>query len=267
MNRISSGEKCDLCIDSDESNESNNSIFTCINCGLSVHRLCYGIENEEKENWKCSPCVNECTEHVSCEFCLQKEGAMKQTTCGNWVHAICALFTDGVIFEDFNRMEPVNISKVSKSKMGQTCAYCHEVKGYCCLCSKQKCKNRIHITCAKKANGLKEVTKKDNTIKFRAYCGDHKPATRRLSSNSVRAIAKTMKKNEIEQKEAGSKINADWILQLTSTSKNVITNTEQKKNSKRARETTEEVKAQAHKKRRLDSRNNKGKFLLNFQSN
>lgn len=261
-----SDRMCDLCIDSDESNETENVIFTCRDCGLSVHELCYGIEGEEKENWKCSLCANKCTGHVSCEFCLQKEGAMKQTSCGNWVHVICALFTDGVVFEDVNRMEPVNISKVSKTKMGQTCAYCHEVKGYCCLCSKRKCKNRIHITCAEKANGLKEDTKKDGSIKFRAYCADHKPDQRRLSSSSLRVIAKTMKKADEQKKEIGSKMNSDWIMQscLTS-SENATTNDQEKElnhHSKKRQASAEKEKGGTHKKSRLNLHNIQGNFFL-----
>lgn len=255
MNPISSGKMCDLCTNPDA---SENVIFKCIDCGVAVHALCYGIESEEKENWKCSPCENGCTDVVSCELCLQKKGALKQTSCGKWVHAICALFTDGVIFEDFNRMEPVNISKISITKRGQTCSYCRESKGYCCLCSKSKCKNRIHITCAQKANGLKEIVKQDNSIAFRAYCADHKPVNRRLSSGSVRAMAKKMKSRDKKKKELGSKMNANWIMSQSNSSKNVITNAAPEK-THRKRGTYDE-KIVAPKRRWLLPQGTKGKF-------
>lgn len=129
-------KKCDFCTDQDF---DDNPIFSCINCGVNVHVLCYGIQEEEKENWKCSACEKGCIKRVSCEFCLQKYGALKPTTCGKWVHAVCAMFTGGVVFVDHDRMEPVNIKRVSKTKKGHTCAYCHEKKGYCNWCSKRKC--------------------------------------------------------------------------------------------------------------------------------
>lgn len=261
MNSLTSNKKCDLCTDPDT---SNNPIFTCIDCDVSVHVLCYGILNEEKENWKCSPCENGCTEHVSCELCLQKKGALKQTTSGKWVHTICALFTDGVIFVDFERMEPIDISKVSKTKRGQTCAYCLEIKGYCCWCSRQKCKNRIHITCAQKAKGLKEYINEDDSIKFRAYCGDHKPVNRRLSSVSVRGMAKKKKDDDKKRKEIGSRMNADWIMSQTnskSKSENFMTNAAPKQiQSKRTAPTSDGTDDAAHKKPKLSPPGIEGKF-------
>lgn len=255
-------KKCDFCIDP---NFEDNPIFSCINCGVNIHVLCYGIQKKEKENWKCSACENGCTEDVSCEFCLQKNGALKPTICGKWVHAVCAMFTDGVTFVDHDLMEPVNIKGVSKTKKGQTCAYCHEIKGYCNLCSKQKCKNRIHIRCAQKANGTVEVSKADNTLKYRAYCGDHKPANRRLSSGFVRQMAKKKKADDKKQKEAGSKMNADWI---TSTIENSV-----QKQMKRKNPAEEEIVAP--KKRWLNSKTAEGKsskysminFLIKFNFN
>lgn len=260
MNPMASDKMCDFCTDPDF---PDNSIFTCVHCGVRIHALCYGIEDEDKENWKCAACKNGCTSDVACEFCLQKNGALKPTSCGKWVHAVCAMFTDGVVFLDEDRMEPVDISKVSKSKTGQTCAYCHEAKGYCSLCSKQKCQNRIHIRCAQNANGTEEVLKADNLLKFRAYCADHKRANKRLSSGSWRAMARKMKADGKKLKGASSKMNADWILSqsIPSTSGNGMQNPALKQIQLKRKNTTHAA-IEAPKKRWLNSGIVEGNFLI-----
>lgn len=215
-------KKCSVCTDPEI---LDNEIFICIGCNMNVHRLCYGIESSLDENWKCSPC-KENLKDVTCKLCLQKEGAFKKTVGGGWTHVICGLFTDGVVFEKPELMEPINIKNVSKNKHNKTCVYCRESIGFCCLCSNSKCNNRLHITCAQKASGLKEVIKKDHSIKFRAFCMEHKPATteRHITSGSVRrkSLAQIEKKKEEKiNKMAGSNLNAQWIVAASKNGKSL----------------------------------------------
>jgi NuA3 HAT complex component NTO1 len=106
---------CFVCIDPEI---SENPIYNCNSCGVRIHALCYGIdvEAESQDNWLCSPCKSEFTGTMRCEFCPKSDGVFKRTSCGKWIHVICALFTDGVQFEDNNSMEPVDVSRVSKKK-------------------------------------------------------------------------------------------------------------------------------------------------------
>lgn len=187
-----------------------NPLFVCVACDIKVHKLCYGI-NEKQKNWKCSPCCLGKTTFVKCQLCLQKGGPMKQTKCNKWVHIICALFMEGVKFSNINKMEPIDLSGVSASKRNKCCAFCYTSKGYCSTCSNKKCKTTFHISCAQKQKLLQEdEDPNDKTIKFKAYCKDHAPnsASRRLSSGSIqnvvgRKILKT--KAAIED--------AHWILE------------------------------------------------------
>lgn len=207
---------CSVCIDPET---SENPIYKCISCGVQIHSLCYGIKilAEPSENWLCSPCKSG-TSVIRCEFCPKIGGACKKTTCGKWIHVICALFTDGVRFEDNDLMEPVEISNVSHSKRNKKCAYCSIAEGVCPLCSKNKCDNRIHITCAQSENCLAEqVSKSDDTIKFRAYCLKHQPrkSRRRVSSGIVRKmVAKRGKKNQKKLPQS-SDLNCEWILKAS----------------------------------------------------
>lgn len=176
MDQIS---ECSLCQDPET---SENPIIACSECNLKVHILCYGIELVD-ENWKCSPCTAGASEPV-CKLCVQSGGALKKTTCGGWAHVLCGLFTEGCKFIDCNAMEPVDISHVSDSKRNKTCMFCKNDRGFAPSCSKNKCVNRLHISCAHKNGCLKEDTGRNEKIKFRAYCLEHKPteSNRRISS-------------------------------------------------------------------------------------
>lgn len=202
---------CSVCIDPET---SENPFFTCDFCGVCVHALCYGIDFEvvSKDKWLCSPCKVDVV-LPSCVFCSQATGAMKKTTCRQWAHVICALFTDGVIIEDKNEMEPVNLSKITNSKRNRQCSYCLKSVGICCLCSKSKCEKRIHITCAQRNNCAIEITN-ENSISFRAYCNDHKPgkSKQRVSSIFVReSVAKKYKASTKKHVKKNTE-NANWIV-------------------------------------------------------
>lgn len=178
--------ECSLCTNPEM---DDNSIYTCQNCSSSFYALCYGIVDPGLM-WLCSPCQMNVSGSILCELCHQNNGAFKPTTRGKWAHTLCALFTEDVYFEDNTKMEPINISNISKSKQNKKCSFCTHEKGFCGYCSKHDCPNRIHITCAQQNKCLEEVTNvTDNSLKFRAYCMDHKPKnSKRLSFGFVRKI-------------------------------------------------------------------------------
>lgn len=196
---------CSVC---DDEITSENPLHTCIDCGVKVHKFCYGIE-DNVEKWKCSPCNLAKTKFVKCQLCLQKNGAMKQTVCNKWVHVICALFTSGVTIMNETTMEPIDISAVSNKKFNRICSFCYSAQGFCSTCATKMCKNRLHITCAQKHNTLKEIVDpNDDTIKFHAFCKEHKPkdTSRRVSSESVKNIVrKKRNKNKVVSE------NSNWI--------------------------------------------------------
>lgn len=215
--KMSNESGCSICDDPDD---NENPILKCSDCKVRAHVFCVGA-NEKNGNWLCSPCRLGKKNIASCRLCLYKGGVMKETLCGGWVHVICALFTDGVSFPDLNKMEPVDISKLSQNKRNKICIFCYRSQGYCCLCSHSKCKDRFHITCAQKEKCLKEIENDiDGTIKFRAYCKSHKPrppkSGRRVSAGFVKGILNKKRRKQLTA--SSSKINADWILKSLSTS-------------------------------------------------
>lgn len=203
---MSTNRECCVCFDDDI---AENQILTCNNCKIQVHLYCYGA-TEGTDNWLCSPCQVGLTNIATCQLCISKGGAMKRTTCKGWVHVICSLFTDGVEFTDVEKMEPVDISKVSSTKRNQLCCFCSKCEGYCNLCAKTKCTQRLHVTCAQMEKCLEEKHKASGTISFRAYCKDHKPKkpNRRVSIKGL-----LDKKRKKPSKQTNAKANADWIYQ------------------------------------------------------
>lgn len=176
--------KCVLC---DDPNSTENPIFTCEDCNVSIHKLCYGITEKPGDFvdvWWCSPCGIGKVGAV-CELCWKSGGALKKTTCGNWVHVLCALFTENVIFVNKSRMEPVKILHVSKENRGKKCCFCFENGGICVKCSQPDCEFFFHVTCGQERKCLKEnINPKNKKIIFEAFCRQHKPSDslRRISS-------------------------------------------------------------------------------------
>lgn len=214
---------CNIC---DDEITKQNPIFICVRCDVKVHKLCYGADGSPA-NWKCSPCRLDMKLSIQCKLCCQKGGAMKQTVRSDWVHVICALFMKGVIFSNERNMEPVNISKVPKCLQGKMCSICNTKKGYSTTCAEAKCNKKMHITCAQAENTLKEeVNLETDSIRFEAYCIEHKPSgsSRRLSSGSVQDKTRKMT----------SKLNdsvSAWILG-EATSHSTPTHSDKKRQSK-----------------------------------
>lgn len=245
---------CSVCTDS---STEENPIYACSNCAIKVHVQCYGIQ-VDAANFKCNPCISTIAE-PQCKLCLKTSvGAFKKTNCGGFVHVVCALWTEGVFFENVKLMEPVDISCVPSSMRNKECSFCLETSGFCPDCSKYKCKKRIHISCAQKESCLKEEEKSDASIKFRAYCLDHKPvkSSRRISSvfvqkktmvqNREAVEAANKKKDDVEKSAA---LNSNWILKESNHSKH-------DEKSKRACEYNENTDDAPPKKIKVDRRRN-----------
>lgn len=214
---------CVVCQDDDQGT-SQNPIFVCEDCTIGVHKLCYGIaaSSGNVEPWWCAPCSTGLSE-VICELCLQNGGAMKKTTCGKWVHVVCALFTEGIRFTNKNRMEPVNISHVSQENRGKKCIFCLKICGVCCKCTDPSCNHFLHVTCGQKNKCLKENTNPENDkIVFEAYCHLHKPkeSSRRISSLFVMETS-AEKEEQSDQHYDVIDISSDAIDESLATNSNI----------------------------------------------
>lgn len=203
---MSNISKCLCCFDPPE---EENPILKCKKCEISAHVLCYGIL--DTDNFICSPCTNDIDPgSIICDLCLKLNGCMKQTTTGNWVHVLCALFVKGVEINDPEKMEPIDITKVQKS-LNKCCVFC-EQKSTCMKCNKRGCDKYMHIPCGFENGTLKETDKND-LLTFDVYCAEHARETtskgKRLSSDKIKYIVRS--KVVTKHLAQAMKHNSSWI--------------------------------------------------------
>lgn len=107
---------------------------------------------------------------------------MKRTSDGGWAHVVCALYIPEVSFGDDTIMEPIILSKIPSTRVGQECSICVQngrsklvaTSGACCACSVKNCSQVFHVTCAQ-ANGLLCEDVRKNNCQYPIYCEQHRP--------------------------------------------------------------------------------------------
>lgn len=209
-------KKCSVCTDKED---PENEIFTCSGCNLNVHRLCYGIQCDFDANWKCSLCKKGICKNVLCKLCLQAGEAMKPTVCGQYIHVVCGLFTDGVVFENPDTMEPINVSNVSSNKRNKMCNFCKKKSWFLLfVCESQMQKSPSYNVCTTRKL-LKRTLKERWHNQISGFL--HGPQTKlyrpqnfiRIRSQSI--IADRKKKDDENKKKNGTQLNTQWILDAT----------------------------------------------------
>ncbi|CAF2388938.1 unnamed protein product [Rotaria sp. Silwood2] len=171
------------CVCSDDQGFSNNVLVYCDGkgCTVACHTACYGIVSIPDGDWYCRRCEVGAIQ-APCRLCPLKEGAMKQTSDGNWAHVICALYIPEVSFGNDETMEPIILSRIPSIRYGQPCSICIQngrsksdaIKGACCECRVKNCSQLFHVTCAQQAGLLYEDVRKNN-CQYPIYCEYHRP--------------------------------------------------------------------------------------------
>lgn len=157
---------CAICGDADTSN--SNVIVICDGCDLAVHQECYGVPFVPEGSWLCRRCMLNATDTSSCVLCPVKEGAMKQTAEGAWIHSVCAFWVDETYPMSDAYQEPIaGVPNIPKARWGLLCSVCHQRHGAPIQCSYKHCKVAYHSTCAKRSRYHMDHVKKIS------YCPRH----------------------------------------------------------------------------------------------
>ncbi|KAG5643940.1 hypothetical protein DXG03_009352 [Asterophora parasitica] len=203
---------CAICDDAE--GENSNAIVFCDGCNLAVHQDCYGVPYIPEGQWLCRKCTVSPENPVSCMLCPNEGGAFKQTTHGDWVHLLCAIWVPETRVANEVFMEPVvGVDKISKQRWKLKCYVCEVREGACIQCAKTSCFLAFHATCARKEQLLLPMKGAHGSepLSLTCYCDRHLPkeqqdiraaalaaeeeedGAHQQSAKSARAYAKTYK--------------------------------------------------------------------------
>ncbi|KIY62090.1 hypothetical protein CYLTODRAFT_427174 [Cylindrobasidium torrendii FP15055 ss-10] len=197
---------CAICTESEV--ENANAIIFCDGCNLVVHQACYGVPYIPEGQWLCRKCVLSPNQPVNCILCPNEGGAYKQTTHGEWVHLVCAMWTPGVEIMNEKVQEPIDVSRLDPARERLVCIVCNIHYGYPAQCLHKVCEKPYHVTCARKWQLINPSPKDPNSLGH--FCPTHLAAEYRelhaearikaekddrkaFSSKSARAHSKTYK--------------------------------------------------------------------------
>jgi len=196
---------CSICLLSG-STDDNDPIVYCDRCGIIVHESCYNADTlDEKssdssspsEFWFCTPCLAQ-VDHPTCALCPTEDRCQPYwpTLESSWVHVVCALGIQGVLFYDELYYTPVDISNVSIQKFGnKMCQICELRSGVTVSCDAGLCPNAFHLSCAHR-NGLLQIRGELSKIECELYCVTHQS-----TSNIYKNIQRNFSICEVQQKE------------------------------------------------------------------
>lgn len=184
---------CSVCL-GDHSSDSDE-IVECDSCGITVHENCYGIIADDSDNesihsnvssastepWFCDACKAGVS-NLSCELCPSEVGIFKRTDTQQWVHVVCALYTNGVTFSDTLRLSGITLLELAYDRWGsKACSLCEDSRlaktGIAISCDAGLCRTYFHVTCAQKYGLLQDVADLEQETEivdpFYAHCKLH----------------------------------------------------------------------------------------------
>ncbi|KAF9465621.1 hypothetical protein BDZ94DRAFT_1189141 [Collybia nuda] len=179
---------CAICDDSE--GENSNAIVFCDGCNLAVHQDCYGVPYIPEGQWLCRKCTVSPENPVSCMLCPNEGGAFKQTTNGEWVHLLCAIWVPETRVANEVFMEPITgVEKISKQRWKLKCNVCDIREGACIQCAKTSCFLAFHATCARREKLLlpMKAAQGSEPVSLTCYCDRHLPKEQQDSRTAALA--------------------------------------------------------------------------------
>ncbi|KAJ7777292.1 bromodomain and PHD finger-containing protein 3 [Mycena metata] len=165
---------CAICDDSEADN--SNAIVFCDGCNLAVHQDCYGVPYIPEGQWLCRKCTVSPENPVSCILCPNEGGAFKQTSQGEWIHLLCAIWVPETRVSNDVFMEPIiGVEKIVKPRWKLKCIICGQREGACIQCARQSCSLAFHVTCGRKDKLLLPMKSTGGVEpgQLTAYCDKH----------------------------------------------------------------------------------------------
>lgn len=140
---------------------------------------CYGLAEIPSADFYCESClaVDEAAASTKCILCFSRLGIMRRSTCGQWVHPICVLFTPELIVDD--NMRACNLNHLNKIRNDLWCRMCRMQGGAVIQCSHVSCLCAFHPHCAfqsphSSAMMVTRMSELDESISYLLFCEDHR---------------------------------------------------------------------------------------------
>lgn len=183
---------CSIC---DGIETANNTIVFCDCCNIAVHQDCYGIIFIPPGPWLCRVCLQNTmsSQRPRCIVCPGIDGPMKQTTSGNWIHVICAVWINELNFGNWHYLEPIEgVERIPSLRWKLSCFICKQKMGACIQCSTKNCFTAYHVSCAKrvglymtplKTGSLAEMALGNNN-QLISFCDKHSSTSGHVSQGN-----------------------------------------------------------------------------------
>ncbi|RVD91588.1 PHD zinc finger domain-containing protein [Tubulinosema ratisbonensis] len=159
---------CDICALSSYSSE--NDLLYCDGCNLCVHQECYGVPLIPEGFWLCRKCLFLGKKNVKCEFCPNKNGALKETISGNYGHILCTIYNPNLFFRNNVFLEPIEYENDFYAQPKEKCVLCKNLSHALIKCSFYLCTKKYHVTC-----GIENESFYFDQSNLISYCDTHSP--------------------------------------------------------------------------------------------
>ncbi|XP_024020764.1 uncharacterized protein LOC21398060 isoform X2 [Morus notabilis] len=182
---------CHFCSGGDTGKELNR-LVSCSSCQVSVHKKCYGVQEEAVDpSWLCTWCKQKSSDssrdlEKPCVLCPKQGGALKPVSrkvgsdgSAEFAHLFCCQWSPEVYIEDLVKMEPImNVEAIKETRKRLVCTICKVKWGACVRCSHGTCRTAFHPLCAREARNRMEVWGKyaHDNVELRAFCSKHSEA-------------------------------------------------------------------------------------------
>ncbi|KDO33793.1 hypothetical protein SPRG_01672 [Saprolegnia parasitica CBS 223.65] len=215
---------CVICFDG--ISEDANPIIFCEACDIAVHQRCYGVAEIPKTDFYCDKCIalrKVPSALVFCQLCPMRDGALKMTKEGLWVHVACALWSPNtqlvhiprmliqltmqplVRFATFDTATAMTSPLADVADLpppllsGGLCTICRVATGRTVRCRHPDCDTSMHALCAWYAGlhmhasvaacGFVHVGGGQGLV-FNVFCDAHQPSSLACSDRSLQRDAR-----------------------------------------------------------------------------
>ena len=166
--------KCAICWDGESTAEDPLIICEGKKSGcIAVHKTCYGIANVPDGPFLCQKCTHAKPDDIHCAICKRKEGAIRRTADGDWVHTECVWWTKEYCGGELNLKK---LREACPERANVSCEIC-KGRGGAQECLFGDCMRAVHPYCARnlvppRKRWMLRVRENEGTRNFEMFCDE-----------------------------------------------------------------------------------------------